>query len=413
MTHEAIEHFAGRVLYIARAPFVSGAERALMTLLRHLDRARVEPHLVLGQETDLLRQAGGLGVPVTIIPLAKRQKSQWIFWRRSCKKLKRLMREIGPAAVHANDVPSGQAMSVVAGGLGVPRVMHVRWTITSAAACWWARDGAEAVVCISEWVRGQLGQTKGTALETAMVEVIPDAVDWPAEEGVPDAKPQAAGAKPQAAGAKPPAAGLREQRVLGFSGQLIESKGLDLVIEAMGMMPAAKRPRLLVAGEDTQTRGAYQATLQALAERVGVAGCVEWLGFLDDVTTLHRRVHAMVCPSREEPLGLVPLEAARFGVATVANRVGGLAETILDGQTGYLVEPTADAWAAALARLADAAPDALARLGRAAHERTRTLYSPMAYQQKLMALYARIAHPQNAALRAAAKRGPRPLISDP
>jgi glycosyltransferase involved in cell wall biosynthesis len=232
------------------------------------------------------------------------------------------------------------------------------------------------VICISEWIRGQLGDTKGTPLEQAHVEVIADAVDWPAAEGE--------------GGVKPQAADRGADLVLGFSGQLIESKGLDLVIEAMGKVPASKRPRLLVAGQDTQTRGAYKATLKALAERVGVAGRVEWLGFLDDVTTLHRRVHAMVCPSREEPLGLVPLEAARFDVPTVANRVGGLAETILDGQTGYLVEPTADAWADALARLAGAGPDTLARLGHGAHERTRTLYSPMAYQERLMAVYGRV-----------------------
>ena len=46
------EPFRGRVLYIARAPFVSGAERALMTVLRHLDRGRMEPHLVLDQSIN-------------------------------------------------------------------------------------------------------------------------------------------------------------------------------------------------------------------------------------------------------------------------------------------------------------------------------------------------------------------------
>ncbi len=56
-----------RVLYIARAPFVSGAERALMSMLRHLDRARVEPHLALGCETELVQLARAIDVPVTLV----------------------------------------------------------------------------------------------------------------------------------------------------------------------------------------------------------------------------------------------------------------------------------------------------------------------------------------------------------
>ena len=56
-----------RVLFLAWAPFFSGAERALVLTVRHLDPARYEPHVAVGTEGDTaaaLREASGLnGMP--------------------------------------------------------------------------------------------------------------------------------------------------------------------------------------------------------------------------------------------------------------------------------------------------------------------------------------------------------------
>lgn len=375
-----------RVLFVARAPFVSGAERALMSMLRHLDRARIQPHLALGCETELIALARAIDVPVTVLPLPQRSVRTLLPWWLCCRRLSRLIRTFQPAILHANDVPSCQAMSVVGGRLGLPRVIHVRWVIEARAAAWWARGGAESILCISRWMKDQLGDVSGTSLAQAQVEVLPDSVDWPA-----DPQSEIAGDPRTDAGGgmnidlmRPPQVGI----TLGYTGQLIESKGLDLVIAAMGKLPVDKQPRLLVAGEDTQTGGRFLAHLKSLAEQSGVVERIEWLGFLKDVGVLHRRVDAMVCPSRVEPLGLVPLEAARLKVPAIASNVGGLAETIVPNETGILVEPTVDAWAGAMASLP--AHETLRRFGAAARQRTIEHYSPMVYQRLLMAVYEKL-----------------------
>ena len=358
-----------RVLFIARAPFISGAERAMMSMLRHLDRTTIEPSLVLGCESELINQAQQLNIPFAVLPLPKRSRYKPISWWQSKRRMAQHIENFRPDVIHANDVPSCQAMSVVGARLKIPRVVHIRWVITADDAAWWARSGAECVICISQWVRDEFGDTAGTSLGHSRIEVLPDAVDWPAQNDEE----------------LPPPTNTANELVLGFAGQLIESKGLDLVIQAMGQLPQQRQPRLLVAGEDTQSAGAYRKELEELSQQCGVADRIQWLGFLKDVSELYQQVTAMVCPSRIEPLGLVPLEAARYSLPTLANHIGGLTETIEQKITGYLIEPTVDSWVTALEQAHDM--HTLARMGQQAHERTKRLYSPQVYQQKLNGIY--------------------------
>ena len=391
---------------MARAPFVSGAERALLTLLRHLDRARVAPAVVLGCDPaapGLAHAVGDLDIPVYPAALPRRGLDTFLAWRRSRRILGKAVEEFKPHVLHANDVPSCQAMCVIGSRLRLPRVVHVRWAITARDAAWWARGGTECLLCISAWIKTQLGDASATPLAGARVELLPDAVDWPARDSAGDGIVPGPGDRHDPGVSRTPFGsepqGRRQPRTcglalhpspefrLGFAGQIIEQKGLDLLIDTLALLPADKRPTLLIAGQDTQRAGAYERELRDRASRRGVAGNIQWLGYLENVDDLYRQVTALACPSRQEPLGLVPLEAARFAIPSFASRVGGFLETIEDGVTGWLVEPSAAAWAEALARVGALDRAALARAGRAAEQRTRTLYAPLNYQKRLVAIY--------------------------
>jgi glycosyltransferase involved in cell wall biosynthesis len=80
-----------------------------------------------------------------------------------------------------------------------------------------------------------------------------------------------------------------------------------------------------------------------------------------------RAADVVVVPSRREPLGLAAIEALACGVPVIASRVGGLAETVVDGLNGFLVEPdNSGAIKAALNELASS--KLRERLGLAARE---------------------------------------------
>ena len=78
--------------------------------------------------------------------------------------------------------------------------------------------------------------------------------------------------------------------------------------------------------------------LQALAESASVP--VHMLGFVSDalMRALFQRALAFVFPPVED-FGIIPVEAMAAGCPVIVNRVGGAAESVLDGVTGFTVDP--------------------------------------------------------------------------
>jgi glycosyltransferase involved in cell wall biosynthesis len=172
------------------------------------------------------------------------------------------------------------------------------------------------------------------------------AAGWPAERVeylpnfVPDLRPAPMSAAPAAAGC-----GLRALAL----GRLHPKKGFELLIEALPLLPGVD---LWIAGD-----GPLRAGLEHLARRLGVAGRVAFLGWRDDVPELMAGADLLVCPSLEEPLGNVVIEAWSAGLPVVATRTAGPAALIRDGESGILVPLPGEgggpaALAAAIGRLA-------------------------------------------------------------
>ena len=89
------------------------------------------------------------------------------------------------------------------------------------------------------------------------------------------------------------------------------------------------------------------------------AGDVRFLGWCtnEEIRDLYRSSIATLLPG-EEDFGIVPLEAQACGRPVVALKSGGALETVLDGETGILVEPGEDALADGIRRAAAGSWDA-------------------------------------------------------
>ncbi len=162
-------------------------------------------------------------------------------------------------------------------------------------------------------------------------------------------------------------------------GRLHENKGFDVLLQALARLPGVW---LWLAGEGSERRA-----LGALADRLGVAERVHFLGWRDDIGSLMATADVCVCPSRHEPLGNVILEAWAAGKPVVAAAAAGPQGLIEDGETGRLV-PIDDAGALA-ASLGEtiAEPERARTMGEAGHARFRRDHSEPVVVAKYLAFF--------------------------
>ena len=149
-----------------------------------------------------------------------------------------------------------------------------------------------------------------------------------------------------------------EGRLVVSVSRLVPRKGMDVLIEAVGRVSAARPDLTLAIGGSGRDR----KRLELVARRCGAP--VRFLGRVaeDDLPMLDAAadVWAMCCRDRwfgleQEGFGIVFLEAAAAGVVQLAGRSGGSDEAVVDGKTGLVVDRPGDASAvaAALASLLD------------------------------------------------------------
>ncbi|HEU4700229.1 MAG TPA: glycogen/starch synthase [Gemmatimonadales bacterium] len=151
--------------------------------------------------------------------------------------------------------------------------------------------------------------------------------------------------------------GLPQRRrtpLLGLTGRLVGQKGLDLILGDPDLLALGAQFVFLGTGEKRYERALVELAAAA-PDRVAVQ--------LDFSDRLEHRLMAgcdlFLMPSLYEPCGLTQMRAQRYGALPVGRRVGGLADTIEDGVTGFLFDaysPAAfhQAAAGALAAFADA-----------------------------------------------------------
>jgi starch synthase len=124
-------------------------------------------------------------------------------------------------------------------------------------------------------------------------------------------------------------------RFLAGIGRLTPQKGWDVLVEALPDLVEAGASIALLGDGERAIADALRAASARFPGRVRAA-----LGWDETrARRLYAGADAVLVPSRFEPCGLVQLTAQRYGALPIAHRVGGLSDTIVDGETGVLFAP--------------------------------------------------------------------------
>lgn len=171
--------------------------------------------------------------------------------------------------------------------------------------------------------------------------------------------------------------------------RLVERKGLAVAIEACAQLHDVE---LVIAGgppKEALSSDPEAMRLKKLARRLGVDERVVFTGRLDrrQVSLLLRSADVAVSVPRYEPFGMVLLEAMACGVPVVASSVGGHIDTVVDGETGFLVPPDDPVMVANVVSLLGSDPALRLRFGTAARERACRHYSWSTVADGVLAAY--------------------------
>jgi glycogen(starch) synthase len=187
---------------------------------------------------------------------------------------------------------------------------------------------ADAIVTLSEGMRGEIA---GRGVPADKITVVPNSVDTD-RFGQPGPRDPALAQS----------LGLAGHIVLGFIGSFYRYEGLDLLVDAMPRILAARpEVRLLLVGG-----GFEEARLREQVARLGLGAAVIFTGRVPQsaVRRYYDLTDFLVYPRRKQRLTdlvtpLKPLEALAEGRIVVASDVGGHREMLRDGETGFLFAP--------------------------------------------------------------------------
>lgn len=144
-----------------------------------------------------------------------------------------------------------------------------------------------------------------------------------------------------------------------YLGRLKRYKRVDIVIRAFAQLnsPGAT---LEIAGQ-----GDHRASLEALGRSLGLGDRLIFRGFVSEAekVDLLRRSWATLLASPKEGWGITNLESAACGTPVIASDAPGIRESIIDGETGFLVPPSDVSGFAASMRGLVAQPELVRTLG--------------------------------------------------
>ncbi len=309
-----------KVCFVHNVSVVGGAERMSQAIMKGLPKNKYGLHLVCPEQGELIKQCADLGVechthnlqqPDFFKPIKSLlASSQW------CKLIKSNDFDI----FHTGDLISTRSLLSAAHKTNTDIICHIHFPFEQGFADWVFKNRPQPkgfIFCSQE-----LQDDVGPKLK----KVCPDAKQWVIHNGVDVHKFK-------------PVEYNNEKIRVGIIANLQFRKGHDDFLN-MAKLVTEQGYDLqfdIIGGDILQEP--REEKLKQLVSALGIADSVIFHGQVKDVKSILQCLDVVVCASHEEAFPVSILEAMACGKPVVSTNVNGIPEAIIDGETGFMVEP--------------------------------------------------------------------------
>lgn len=348
-----------------------GVEQTILTLVKGLDPQQYEHKIICtwagGPVAEALSELG-----VELIPIgAWRHPFEW----KKHRRVFQTMRSFNPHIVHGA-VFEGMGMAAISGWLARVPVIILEETSDpqnrTTRANWLLRRymrTADKIMSISPSVAEYLQRV--AKISPSKISLIPNGInqpEYPDQERVIAEKERL---------------GIPEGAlVIGFVGRIFnDHKRLSDLIVALALLEQ-NNWNLLVVGDGPDT-----SLIQSMIDELGISSNVRLVGYQSNTSLYYCMMDVFCVPSSREGFGLVAAEAMMHHLPVIASQVGGLADVVLDGVTGYLVPPQNPGALAYCIKKLLYDPSLRQRMGAAGYQRAAENFSAARYCREVELLY--------------------------
>jgi Glycosyltransferase len=142
--------------------------------------------------------------------------------------------------------------------------------------------------------------------------------------------------------------------VIGMVANINPDKGIDVFVEAAGLLARRAELRFILVGAEHDTHREYARRIHERVRQLGIESRFEFTGERSDIASLMRGMDVFVISSNREGSTTTAIEAMASCLPIVATNVGAVGEVVADRETGLLVPPADPrAMATAVEALAD------------------------------------------------------------
>lgn len=177
-----------------------------------------------------------------------------------------------------------------------------------------------------------------------------------------------------------------DRRIVLLPARLTAWKGHAVAIAALARL--GRHDILLVlTGGNFDAR--YRSQLERQIRALGLDDLIRFVGDTGDMPAAFALADLVLAPStKPESFGRSVVEAGAMQRVVIASTLGGPSETVVDGETGWLVDPgDVGGWATAVDHALNVRPESLVAMGLAARARVQRLYSLQAMTAATFAVY--------------------------